>query len=261
MRRDGLPACRSSGVAAWRPAVSEDRPLNHRTEFHLAFGLLSAESTTYLPVDLALLRLGPSWFVARLPLFVIVLPPRWASLLSSTLLIHPLRLVRFFPSPRRMRSARCTFHGCLQLRIMNIDNSSGPKKDRPSDVNISTTSRALATRAFCSFVLSTSFASSSVAFLPLSPTSSRSSSRSPSGPMRSASDLCAPNRSSYRARGILRRTAGPLSLFFASAGAFALRPRRRRNASVSRVRSMVNFRADGEPTSGRMDAKSALHRS
>ena len=43
----------------WRPAVSEDRPLNHRTEFHLAFGLLSAESTTYLPVDLPLLRLGP----------------------------------------------------------------------------------------------------------------------------------------------------------------------------------------------------------
>lgn len=41
---------------SWRPAVSEDRPLNHRTEFHLAFRLLSTESTTYLPVDLDLLR-------------------------------------------------------------------------------------------------------------------------------------------------------------------------------------------------------------
>ena len=50
----------------------------------------------------------------------------------------------------RMRPACCTFHGCLQLRIMNIDNSGGSKKARPSNVNISTTFRALATRAFFS---------------------------------------------------------------------------------------------------------------
>lgn len=70
----------------WRLAVSEDRPLNHRTEFHLAFGLLSAESTTYLPVDLALLRLGPP-SVPGLPLFVIVAPrpPRWGLFLSLCL--------------------------------------------------------------------------------------------------------------------------------------------------------------------------------
>lgn len=50
------------------------------------------------------------------------------------------------------RSACCTFHGCLQLRIMNIDNTAGQEKtDDRSNVNISATLRALAIRAF--FVL------------------------------------------------------------------------------------------------------------
>jgi len=45
------------------------------------------------------------------------------------------------------RPACCTFHGCLQLRIMNIDNTAGREEtDNRSNVNISATSWALATR-------------------------------------------------------------------------------------------------------------------
>ena len=126
----------------WRPAVSEDRPLNHRTEFHLAFGLLSAESTTYLPVDLPLLRLGPrgpfpcslcSSFSPPGPLFFVLLPlPNSSSSplsLFLDLFLFPLFLWPIF-LPRdesvlrhRMRPACCTFHGRVQPRIMNIDNS------------------------------------------------------------------------------------------------------------------------------------------
>lgn len=68
-------------------------------------------------------------------------------------------LSHFFPhrslsSVRCMRPACCTFHGCLQLRIMNIDNTAGREEtDDRSNVNISATLRALATRAFSFSVL------------------------------------------------------------------------------------------------------------
>lgn len=137
---------------SWRPAVSEDRPLNHRTEFHLAFGLLSTESTTYLPVDLDLLRsdappLSPPFSSGPCSTRC---PPRVFP--SGPFLI-------FFPhrslsSVRCMRPACCTFHGCLQLRIMNIDNTAGREEtDDRSNVNISATLRALATRAFSFSIL------------------------------------------------------------------------------------------------------------
>lgn len=84
----------------WRPAVSEDRPLNHRTEFHLAFGLLSVESTTYLPVDLDLLRSAHA-SLARFGASSARCPPPYVC--SRRVLPH------FFPhrtplSVRRMRS-------------------------------------------------------------------------------------------------------------------------------------------------------------
>lgn len=107
-----------------------------------------------------------------------------------------------------MRPACCTFHGYLQLWIMNIDNSSGPKKDRPSNVNISATFRALATRAFFSLSLLL-FISSRCSFLaafPLLRVSTRSP--SPDHSLTFAPDSTEPFlRESYRdcssARGIL----------------------------------------------------------
>lgn len=140
---------------SWRPAVSEDRPLNHRTEFHLAFRLLSTESTTYLPVDLDLLRSDappppppplPSSF--RGPRSLYRLPPHVFPS-GPFLIFFPFASVR---APYAVgRPACCTFHGCLQLRIMNIDNTAGQEKtDDRSNVNISATLRALAVRAFSS---------------------------------------------------------------------------------------------------------------
>lgn len=76
-------------------------------------------------------------------------------------------------SMRRMRSACCTFRGCLQLRIMNIDNTGGPggTGDR-SNVNISAISRGLATRAMrepdVPFAPASSLAASRFALLPFS---------------------------------------------------------------------------------------------
>lgn len=140
---------------SWRPAVSEDRPLNHRTEFHLAFRLLSTESTTYLPVDLDLLRSDappppPSSF--RGPSSLYRLPPHVFPL-GPFLIFFPFASVR---APYAVgwpagRPACCTFHGCLQLRIMNIDNTAGQEEtDDRSNVNISATLRALAIRTFSS---------------------------------------------------------------------------------------------------------------
>lgn len=63
-------------------------------------------------------------------------------------------IVRFRPCAVCGRPACCTFHGCFQLRIMNIDNTAGREEtDDRSNVNISATLRALATRAFSFSVL------------------------------------------------------------------------------------------------------------
>lgn len=142
---------------SWRPAVSEDRPLNHRTEFHLAFRLLSTESTTYLPVDLDLLRsdapprppFAPPAGPPRGPPCFTGYPPR-AFPIGAPFLIFSSSLASVHA--RRMRSGRlacCTFHGCLQLRIMNIDNTAG-REERPTIVPMSISQRplrALAIRA------------------------------------------------------------------------------------------------------------------
>lgn len=140
---------------SWRPAVSEDRPLNHRTEFHLAFRLLSTESTTYLPVDLDLLRSDappppppPFPSSVRGPCSLYRLPP-YVFPSGPFLIFSPFASVR---APYAVgRPACCTFHGCLQLWIMNIDNTAGQEEtDDRSNVNISATLRALAVRAFSS---------------------------------------------------------------------------------------------------------------
>lgn len=133
---------------SWRPAVSVDRPLNHRTEFHLAFGLLSTESTTYLPVDLDLLRSDappPPPSISGAPPRLYTLPPPLVrshrGLSHFFLLIVRLRSCAVCGPPAWPADAACcTFHGCLQLRIMNIDNTAGREEtDDRSNVNISAT--------------------------------------------------------------------------------------------------------------------------
>jgi len=63
---------------------------------------------------------GPSW------LYTLCSPRVFLSGPSSFFFL----IVRLCPCAACGRPACCTFHGCLQLRIMNIDNAAGRGRDR-----------------------------------------------------------------------------------------------------------------------------------